>query len=424
MQITQQERPAATSAAGDDPDHPAEARTPAADPNEARLRMLEVLEDATVKPIRSIVVDRQMPFVGIRWGADLQGDVPLNGEPQGAAPTFREARLVFYRAMGVRWSAKLQANYNSEGQFEIDDSYLVFTGWETASAKFGIFRPAFGLENLTSRIGLTFMERALPVAALSERRSAGLEVLRRSKTSILHAGLFIDGSDQYGQREKGQAVVVRYVHAPLASRDGKSLGLVGGRGIWSGLSLSYRINSDGPNTSFRSLPEVGTVDDYFVDTGAVAGASTITRVGLEASKVSGPFSWQAEALATRVQRDPGDTVNFYGAYFFASWLLSGETRNYAPGTGQFDNITPYHPLGSEGWGAWEVAARFSMVDLNDGDVIGGQQRDITLGVNWYPTARFRVQANFIKVLEVSRSGSEFDGQDPLIAALRLQWYLP
>jgi phosphate-selective porin OprO/OprP len=202
------------------------------------------------------------------------------------------------------------------------------------------------------------------------------------------------------------------------------LGVLGGRGIWPGLSFSYRTNADGDNTRFRSLPEAGVTEDYFVDTGAIDGADSIIRLGLEASRVNGPWSWQAELLATQVERGAFDTVQFYGGYFFLSWFLTGETRDYNPASGEFRNLIPGSPVGHHGRGAWELAARVSYLDLNDQDIIGGTQTNITIGLNWYLNAYLRVQTNLIKVLDVERPGSEFDGQDPLIAALRLQWYLP
>jgi phosphate-selective porin OprO/OprP len=77
-----------------------------------------------------------------------------------------------------------------------------------------------------------------------------------------------------------------------------------------------------------------------------------------------------------------------------------------------------------GWGAWEIGIRASTVDLNDEDVVGGRQSDLSVGVNWYLDDQFRLQANLVKVLDVHRPGSEFDGLDPWIAVLRVQWYLP
>lgn len=384
--------------------------------------MFEYLRHPDLKPVRSLLVDQEMPIVGIRWGAQVQFDVPLNSEPDGAEATLREARLVFYRGFGPNWAAKATANYNNTGKFEIGDTYVNYTGWKTFKATLGVFRPAYSLESTSRRIGLTFMERALPVAALSERRSGGISLTKRSSNAILDAGLYLFSPDDEGQREKGQAVVLHYVHAPLDPERG--LGIIAGRDIWAGVSLSYRTNATGPNTRFRSLPEVHVSDDYFVDTGAIDNADRIIRLGLEANKVAGPFSWQAEILTTKVLRDNAPDVLFSGAYLFASWFLTGETRNYDSATGSFLGIKPNKPFWRDGWGAWELAVRASTVDLNDKDVVGGRQRDLTLGLNWYPDHQFRVQANLIKVLDVDRPGSEFDGAAPWIAALRIQWYLP
>jgi phosphate-selective porin OprO/OprP len=81
-------------------------------------------------------------------------------------------------------------------------------------------------------------------------------------------------------------------------------------------------------------------------------------------------------------------------------------------------------LGRHGWGAFEIAVRASAVDLNDQDIVGGRERNLSLGLNWYMNERLRTQFNLVKVLDVKRPGNEFDGQDPLIAAVRLQFYLP
>lgn len=403
---------------------PLSDETTTSEPEVNQRRLLDRLRNRSYQPARSLLIDREMPLVGIKWGADLQGDVPLNQEPDGAKATLREAKLTFFRSFGSDWSAKVQSNYNNEGHFELGDTYLVYTGWKSSSATLGIFKPGYSLENLSGRVGLTFMERALPVAALAERRSSGVSILKRTERSILNAGLFLFNPDEAGQREKGQAVVLRYVHAPLDPGKGLGLGILGGRGIWSGVSFSYRRNASGPNTQFRTLPEVGVTEDYFVDTGAIDGADSIIRLGLEASKVNGPWSWQAELLSTQVQRDQQQRVFFYGGYFYLSWFLSGETRDYNPASGEFRNVIPRAPLGHHSWGAWELAARLSLVDLNDKDVVGGEQSNITVGLNWYLNKYLRVQANLVKVLDVKRPGSEFDGQDPLIAVLRLQWYLP
>jgi phosphate-selective porin OprO/OprP len=124
-----------------------------------------------------------------------------------------------------------------------------------------------------------------------------------------------------------------------------------------------------------------------------------------------------------VERNGYDSVKFRGGYVYASWILSGESRNYDAGSGSFLPLTPNEPLGRGGKGAFELAARISHVDLSDQDIIGGQESNISFGLNWYLNEQFRVMGNLIKVIGVKRAGSEFNGEDPLILALRLQWQL-
>jgi phosphate-selective porin OprO/OprP len=209
--------------------------------------------------------------------------------------------------------------------------------------------------------------------------------------------------------------VARYVHSPFKFLRSKAVH-VGG-------SVSYRINAQQNQTEFKSRPEIGVVDDYYVNTGVIEGANKVLRLGLEASSVMGRFSWQAEALSARVERSDFQKVTFRGAYTFFSWFLTDDSRNYDAGSGLFLPVTPRNPLFKGGLGAFEIAARISYVDLTDQDIIGGQETNISLGFNWYLNEQFRVMTNLIKVLDVKRPGSEYDGLDPLILAIRLQWVM-
>jgi phosphate-selective porin OprO/OprP len=59
-----------------------------------------------------------------------------------------------------------------------------------------------------------------------------------------------------------------------------------------------------------------------------------------------------------------------------------------------------------GWGAFELAARYSIVDLNDqvtngmsqtttGGVFGGKQQTYAVGLNWYPNTNIRFMLDYI-----------------------------
>jgi len=160
-----------------------------------------------------------------------------------------------------------------------------------------------------------------------------------------------------------------------------------------------------------------------VDTGEIAGADKILRLGLETVNLKGPFSWQAELMALQVQRIDFDDVLLLGGYVQASWFLTGESRNYDAGRGRFIAVKPGATFGEGGRGSWELTGRISYLDLTDKDIIGGEQSNVTLGLNWRPKDHIRVMVNLIKVLDVNRPGNEFDGEDPLILSLRLQWAL-
>lgn len=255
----------------------------------------------------------------------------------------------------------------------------------------------------------------MPVAALGARKSGGIKLLRRTPNSILNASFLFFNPEQDGQSESGQAVVLHYVHAPVNFRGQDNVHLGG--------SLSWRVNVNSANTVFRSRPEIATANTFFVDTGEIAGVSEIIRAGLEATRVAGRFSWQSEVLSSQVRRDSADTVHFWGAYAFASWFLTNDTRNYDSGQGQFVPVKVGNPVRHGGWGALEVAARVSYVDLQDGDVNGGRESNLSLGLNWYLNDKLRLMGNIVKVLDVDRPGNEFDGIDPLIAAVRLQWLI-
>ena len=48
----------------------------------------------------------------------------------------------------------------------------------------------------------------------------------------------------------------------------------------------------------------------------------------------------------------------------------------------------------QGWGAWELAFRFSKLDLTNGTLEGGIMDTYSLALNWWPGPRIQVTPNY------------------------------
>jgi len=87
---------------------------------------------------------------------------------------------------------------------------------------------------------------------------------------------------------------------------------------------------------------------------------------------------------------------FGGAYVLAAWALTGEQPGYNTTVGVPDRIIPHKDFSRSAgtWGAWQVAARYSMVDLSYGTVAGGNVDELSLGLNWWWSRYLRWQLNY------------------------------
>jgi phosphate-selective porin OprO/OprP len=79
------------------------------------------------------------------------------------------------------------------------------------------------------------------------------------------------------------------------------------------------------------------------------------------------------------------SLKFQGGYAEAAYVFTGETRTYNPASASYSPLAPANPfsLTGGGWGAWEIAGRYSTVDLNDQvgaatGIAGGRQTIYTL----------------------------------------------
>lgn len=247
----------------------------------------------------------------------------------------------------------------------------------------------FGLDQLTSSRFRSFMERAAP-DLFTPSRNIGIAATNTLLNKRLRwaVGAFSDSTD--GLANLGDPgrynLTARISGAAVYADEGK-------RVLHLGLSASHKFH--GP-FRFAQRPE-SHLAPALVNTGLLDLTST-DLLGLESALVLGPFSVQAESMLAWA--DPSQsrgTSLLWGAYVEASYYLTGESRNYRLAKGAFGRVRPLNnfQLGGRGWGAVQIAARFSHTDLNDGSIAGGRMQNYSAGVNWHLFPNMRFMLNYV-----------------------------
>ena len=335
----------------------------------------------------------------------------------GDGTAIRRARLSGRGTVYHDWNYKVEYEFSDSkanpAARGIRDAYISYAGWRPATVTVGNFKEPFSLEQLTSDSAVTFLERSL-IDVFAPSRHIGVGVQTAGANWTLAGGAFGERpeDDVANEGDKGYDLTARATWAPQWDK-----GRV--------LHLGAAVRRHDPNNStnalrFASRPESNITDLRLVDTGVLTDTDNIRSYGLELAGEWGPWSLQGEYIGTRVDRKTGSDADLGGWYMLASWFLTGENRPYRVSEGIFDRVTPTRSVGLGGRGAWELALRLSQLDLNDGALIGGRERNLTAGVNWHLTPNVKLQANYIRVLELDRPGSASDGDEPGTYTVRAQ----
>jgi phosphate-selective porin OprO/OprP len=325
---------------------------------------------------------------------------------------------------------------NNTAQF-LYEANLNFTGIKPVTATIGYFKPWFSLYDSQSSNDFVLMERpsiieiARNVAAGDARASAGL----KANQDQWFASGYFTGS-QYGAQTNGNlngeqmSMVGRLAGRPYYDSDWNVQLDFSGEYVFK-----PAINSSGQTTfNLQDRPEDRAADqNRLISTGGLP----IRDVGVYGGElgvnwrnflVQGGFYHIGEdQQKPESQRAPH--LDFHGGYVEAGWVLTGEPIRYNTGAAAWARPKVASPFGltEDGWetgpGAWEIGARWSVMNLNSnvtpgvsrsvtGGIFGGLQQIFGVALSWYPNdwVRFYLQFQYSQIDKLNAAGTAQLGQ--------------
>lgn len=334
----------------------------------------------------------------------------------------RRARLEFQGLLYQHWMFKIDYEFGQTSTVKegFRDLYVryIHNGEFPAFLTVGQFKEYLGLEHANSSNDVPFVERALvsrvfhDFAEASDGRRIGVGL------NIQGHDLWTGGLGIFGRNVSGDSfddftdpfsvqgrVTVSPIHTEKAA-------------IHLGASANWiNVNSGGVGAQIASRPEARIGADRLIDTGTIDGLDEVERWGVEAGGIYGPAWFQGEIIGFEADRNSlFEDASFYGWHGEIGWVLTGEPRVYDFSKGTFQNPKPFRNVGQGGWGAWEIAARYSFLDLTDGDIIGGEETNVAAGLNWYINPNFRFMFTYDTVVDVD--GGPNDGVNPSFVLFR------
>lgn len=374
---------------------------------------------------------------------------------------FRRARLAVNGKVREFTAYQIEVDFATAGRPSFFDVWVEQSNLPRLGAvKIGQFCQPFSVDSLTGFRNLTFLERSLPFLAMVPFRRVGVQSANISEDemtqwtySIFRTGGFSNapiGDDRFATDigdVGGVSFSARATHLLQYDdqADDRYLWHVGGGYNFGLLGANDAIGSGTPGNTgsprpfyqARTNPEFGSLGypefpstfgpggaangtPSFVDSGRYL-ADYFNLFGLETVWQHGPWGAQAEFMATVVESAVGPIL-YHGAYGQLAYRLTGEHRSYDKKQAVLTKINPFTEFfslknGICGWGAWEVAARYSYVDLRNPASLNGNYyvpatntftgtsnqgngmlQDVTLGLTWFWNVHAKVQFNWIHAM--------------------------
>lgn len=327
------------------------------------------------------------PVITFKPRGRLQLDAGWVGRPDGAddrglgfGSEIRRVRLGAEGKVGRDFGYRVEVDF-ANPEVELADAYIKWEVGKSVSIKLGQHNSFQSLEELTSSRFTSFMERAAFTDAFGFERRVGASMTYKSGAVIASGGIFAANTADLADDENAISADARLVFAPV----------LGASQLHFGASFHHRDMGGERAVRYRQRPFLHLTDKRFLATPSLA-IERETSVGAELAAIYGPFHAVGEAHWLTAAHTTGADATFFGGYAEVGYVLTGETRGYDKGT--FARTKPARSLSHGGAGAIQVNLRYDRLDLSDGDVLGGTQDLVALGLTWIPEGHVRFLLNY------------------------------
>ena len=315
--------------------------------------------------------------------ADLDGPTGLAG--LGKVEDIRRAQLGIDLKMPGGFSARVEGDF-AASPIEFTDAYLAWDrkGINITAGQHKAFSP---LDDMTSDLNTSFMERPSIVTAFGHGRRTGLSVGYAKGDFGINGGVFTDPLLQLNDVATGSVSLdSRAYWSPK----------VGKAKLHFAAAYHWRdLNDFGlATTRYRLRPQIRITDTRYIGTPALA-ITKEQKYGVEAAGVVDRFHVAAEVHWLNASRTGFDNPSFFGGYAEVGVFLTKDSRPLKAGT--FGGIKPKKPVGSGGIGAIQLNLRYDYLDLNSKGVTGGKQDGYLASLIWTPTENFRLMGQYSKL---------------------------
>lgn len=283
-----------------------------------------------------------------------------------------------------------------DGRTGLLDAFADIRSSPHLQLRFGKFKSPFSLERLLAARDLTFVERSL-AQNLGPNRDVGLmlhgETLR-GRLSYALAGVngSPDGVNSDGDPSGDKELAARIFARPFADRKEHPL-----RGLGLGLAATYGGRDEEFQVAYRAADRTS----IFTYQPGTSLEGDFLRLAPQFHFYRGPWGAMGEAyLNSEGVRRAGTRARLHhrGWFLQGSYVLTGEDAGLLA-------VVPRHSFDPENghWGAFEIALRYSALDLDgetfrlglaDPTTSARSARAWTFGLNWYLDRALKLQFNY------------------------------